>query len=182
MKRIDALLVTVILLSGCATTAQQHKLRQEEAHRKADLIWEECKQRHVAGELKTYVEKFKCSQDRVRQVYIDYGFSYMDLLDLMAAYQMALGERIDKGELSLAQAEVQMAEVRTRVTSEMEKRNRAGNQEQLQSQQVRQQAWQDALKMLNDNMQRQQDRDALMAPRTMAPITCQQFGAMIRCY
>lgn len=178
MKTLGALLVTGFLLSGCAALEQQ---RQQEVFRQHDAIKEQCRQKHVLGELKTYAERARCGEDRIRRLYAENNFPHMDWLNLMHAYEVALSERVDKGELSLAEANVQMAELGIRFVNEAKRRDEEAHQTQLQSQQARQQAWQDALRMLNDNLQRQQDRDALMTPRPMAPITCQQFGTMIQC-
>lgn len=52
--------------------------------------------------------------------------------------------------------------------------NCAAYQVLLQEQQAQQAAWQNAIRMLNDNLQRQQDRDALMLQQQqpLAPTTC----------
>ncbi len=175
MKRSCTLLVTIFVLSGCGLIASQ---RQQEAFRQANVIREECRQRRLAGELKSYVESARCSQERMRQIIAESGHPYMDLVDLDLAYNMALAQRVDKGELSETDAKLQAAELRTRISSEEQRRAMLTYQSQLQAQQ----AWQNAIRMLNDNLQRQQDRDTLTAPRTMAPITCYQFGNTIQCH
>ena len=94
----------------------------------------------------------------------------MDLIDFQFAYDMAVVERVDKGELSEAEGTLLSAELRTRITSEEKRRNMLAQQAQAQ----RDQAWQNSIRMLNDNLQRQQDRDALMfqQQQPLAPTTC----------
>jgi hypothetical protein len=65
----------------------------------------------------------------------------MDLVDLMAAHRLAIAERIDKGELSTAVANVQMAEFGGRVVNEAQRRDAETRQTAIQAQQVQQAAF-----------------------------------------
>ena len=201
MKRLGALFVTVFLLSGCGSAARREAFladllaaeQQSKTFRETEkLIEEECQQKRLAGELKGHVAAIRCVQERKRDLMIKRGDPHMDLVDLQFAYRIALARRMDEGVLSREDAELLDAELAVRIKAEIERRNMLAHQAQLQAQQARNQqaqlqtrqaseAWRDFIRMLNDNLQRQQDRDALTAPRTMPPITCYQYGNMIQC-
>jgi hypothetical protein len=71
--------------------------------------------------------------------------------------------------------------MQSRVATEEQRRITAAQQTQLQAQQMQQQNFQHSLNMLNYNLQ-QQNRTALRASQPIAPVTCQQFGGIVRCY
>lgn len=62
--------------------------------------------------------------------------------------------------------------MQSRVVSEEQRRITAYRQTQPQAQQ----SFQNSLNMLNENLQRQQDRAALMAPQPITPVTWRQMG------
>lgn len=205
MKRLSTLVVTIFLLSGCGAAARREaflaELEAKEQQRKAfrdgeELIEKECRQKSLTGELKGHVSVARCVQERKRDLMIKRGDPHMDLVDLQFAYRLALARRMDEGTLSEEDAKLLDAELAVRIKTEIERRNMLAYQAQLQAQQTRmrqeqleaeqaqraRQAWQDAIRMLNENLQRQRDRDTLLAPRPIPPITCYQYGNMVQCH
>ena len=112
-----------LLLIGCAPLVA---LRQQEVFKQAQAISAECHEKRLSGQLKGFA---------------DAGFPYMDLVDLMAADRLAVAERMDKGELSIAEANVQMAEFGVRVINEAQRRDAESRQTAIQAQQVQQAAF-----------------------------------------
>jgi hypothetical protein len=96
----------------------------------------ECKERRLSGELTSHVASALCSNDRARQVIAASGYPHMDLADLLFAYRMALARRTDEGQLSEQEANLQLAELRTRLASEEQRRNIMTQQVELQAQQA----------------------------------------------
>lgn len=174
MRGLAAVLATIFVLSGCGLSAAQ---RVQQAFRQANSIRVECRQRHLAGELKSYVERVRCGNDRVGQAIAESGYPYMDLVNLEIAYRMAVAHRLDKGELSEAEANLQLAELQTRLGSEQQRRDMAAYQTQLQAKQTATQQWQ----AWNQWQQNERIIRSLQTPRTMAPITCYKYGNMIQC-
>ena len=122
-----------LLLIGCAPLVAQ---RQQEVFNQAQAISAECHEKRLSAQLKGFADAARCSNDRMRQIWADAGFPYMDLVDLMAADHLAIAERMDKGELSVAEANVQMAEL-----GEAQRRDAEVRQTAIQGQQVQQAAF-----------------------------------------
>ena len=87
---------------------------------------------------------------------------------------------MDKGELSIAEANVQMAELGVRVVNEAQRRDVEARQTQFQGQQVQQAAWQNSLNMLNENLQ--QDRAVRTAPDLLHRSPVRILEVWWRCY
>jgi len=139
MRQIILLATTfTLLLIGCAPLVA---LRQQEVFKQAQAISAECHEKRLSGQLKGFADAARCSNDQMRQVWVDAGFPYMDLVDLMAAHRLAVAERMDKGELSIAEANVQMAEFGVRVVNEAQRRDAEARQTVIQAQQIQQAAF-----------------------------------------
>jgi len=85
-----------LLLVGCEPLVAQ---RQQEVFKQAQAISAECHEKRLSGQLKGFADAARCSNDRMRQIWADAGFPYMDLVDLMAADRLAVAERMDKSYL-----------------------------------------------------------------------------------
>ena len=115
--------------------------------------------------------------ERIRQILFSAGYPHLDLFDVRVANDLVLARKVDTGELTLDEARLQSAEMRSRVATEEQRRITATHQTQLQAQQN----FQNSLNMLNYNLQQQQNRAILMAPQPIAPVICQQFGGIAQC-
>lgn len=121
-KRVQVMVVSLLVFSiaGCVSMALQ---RQREAWQQAGRILFECEEKRSAGELSNYLESVLCSNDRARQVIAESGYPYMDLVNLLYAYRLAAARRIDAGSLARDEAELQWAELMTRVVNDEQRRN-----------------------------------------------------------
>jgi hypothetical protein len=110
MRQIILLATTfTLLLVGCAPLVTQ---RQQEVFKQAQAISTVCHEKRLSGQLRGFADAARCSNDRMRQIWADAVFPYMDLVDLMAADRLAVAERMDKGELSIAEAKCANSRVR----------------------------------------------------------------------
>ena len=128
----------MLLLVGCTPLVAQ---RQQEVFKQTKAISAECHEKRLSGQLRGFADTARCSDDRMRQVWADAGFPYIDLVDLIATHHLALAERMDKGELSVAEANMQMAKLGVRVVNEAQRRDAEARQTAIQAQQVQQAAF-----------------------------------------
>lgn len=66
----------------------------------------ECRAKRLAGELRSYVESAECSNPRIIQAFSNVNYRYMDLVTLMVAKRTQIGERLDRKQISEADAGV----------------------------------------------------------------------------
>ena len=101
----------------------------------------------------------------------------MDLIDLYLACQIGVSKRVDTGELSEEQANIQLAEVMTRITSEAQRREAITLQtrgQQQQAQAAQEQAR--AVDRLNAWSRETQTRRPVPCTQTMTAM-----GSVITC-
>ncbi len=125
MKTFPALTVAgaaLLMLVGCAVIQQA---RQKQAQNEAVRIIEECKAQRLAGELDSFVAEHGCAKDRVRAVLAEAAYPDMDLVDLSWAHRRVLAKRVDADELSEEEFELQLAEYRAWINTEIVRRNAA---------------------------------------------------------
>jgi hypothetical protein len=84
----------------------------------------ECKNKRLAGQLKTYVASADCSNPRIIAAFQRAGYRYMDLIYLFTAKRRALAEQVDNGTLTEAQAELETAQFLVRFNDEERQRDR----------------------------------------------------------
>lgn len=66
----------------------------------------ECLARRLSGELKNFVASAQCSGPRIVDAFSKANYRYMDLVRLMVAKRLQISERLDRHELSEADANV----------------------------------------------------------------------------
>lgn len=160
---------------------RQRKLREQ-----IQQVRDECRAKRLSGELPGYETSARCSNDRIRFFYADSGFPYMDLVDLLLAYQIAVSKRIDIGEISEEEANVQLAEVETRIVSEEQRRSAVTAQASSQARQA-QAAQEQARAAQHQALQNSLDRLNAWSRETRLrqPVTCVQtmtaMGSVITC-
>ena len=98
---------------------------REEMSRKVEVMREkeemacaECKQK-----TSSFVESVQCSNPAILNAHRDAGDPYMDLMQLFAAHRIALAERLDKGEITEAEAGVAIQELIVRLNQERRQRD-----------------------------------------------------------
>lgn len=67
----------------------------------------ECRNKRIDGTLKTYVASAQCSNPRIIQAFSKANYRYMDLVAALAAKRVELSERIDRKQVSEADAQVE---------------------------------------------------------------------------
>lgn len=77
----------------------------------------ECRGRRLAGELKTFVASAQCANPNIIRAFSKANYRYMDLISLMAAKRMQISERLDRKEISEADANVQLQQAFTDVVT-----------------------------------------------------------------
>lgn len=93
----------------------------DEARVKIQADVEQCHNR----QFRTHREAAQCVNEAVQRVMITVNYPYMDLLQLVASYRIACAQKMDSGELTEADCNKRMMELRTRVTAEENRRNAA---------------------------------------------------------
>lgn len=113
------LAATLLFLYGCASRVKE---QQQRALGEAQRIAQECDKKSQTGEIKSYVAKLECIM-QTRQLIAESGFPHMDIVDLLFAHQMVLAKQLDEGKISIEEAKLSFAELTTRVTTEVGRRN-----------------------------------------------------------
>ena len=68
----------------------------------------ECRAKRLAGELKSFTASAQCAGPRIIQAYSKANYRYIDLVSLMVAKRFQISERLDRREISEANANVAM--------------------------------------------------------------------------
>jgi hypothetical protein len=108
-------LVVIVFWVGCAAG-----VRREETSRQVRQVFAECTQKHQAT---GYVPVARCAEGPVRGVYDGQQYPYMDLVDLYLAYWASIAQKVDGGQLSPEEAQVQLLEQLSKLTTEAQRRD-----------------------------------------------------------
>lgn len=109
---------------GGLTAPQSAAEALKRAGSQAEAAIIECRIKRLSGELKTYATSAECSSPRIIAAYQKAGYRYMDLISLMQAKRRELAERIDKGNLTEAQGELEFAQFMTGIKDKERQRDR----------------------------------------------------------
>ncbi len=169
-SRVLLALLAALPLAGCAAARQQTVLEQQQkqielkraaykaANEQARLGTEECKAQFEHGEIKTWVGREKCVNAAVETAYKAADYPFMDLVLLLNAERLVLGEKADRGELTEGQVLFQLADFfSTKIRPEMERRIQAAQEV------LRQNAMADAAISQRQQQEQQRASMALMA-------------------
>jgi hypothetical protein len=96
---------TSYTLTFHCSTAISYKAAAQEAQAAA----EECKNRRIAGALRTHVDSVNCSNPRIRTAWVAADYPFMDLIDQILAHRLVVAERIDRGEMTEAEGQADEA-------------------------------------------------------------------------
>lgn len=103
---------------GSAAAIQQAKAESQRAR-------QECRNRRLAGELKTFKASTECSNPVTIAAYSRAGYPFMDLVVAVNARLLALSEAIDQHRMTEAEANAEYNEFLTRIrTTELERLRR----------------------------------------------------------
>lgn len=100
-----------------------------------DAIIAECNEKRIKKEIKGFKASVECSSPRVIAAWRERKFPYMDLIDVYEAARLVGAEKVDKGKLTEAEYNLQLAELRSRFTAESQRREIAvANTQAMQAQ------------------------------------------------
>ncbi|WP_298107718.1 hypothetical protein [Bradyrhizobium sp.] len=97
----------------------------------------ECREKRLAKEIKGFKASAECSNPQIIAAYQEAQYQYMDLVFVAAAARVAGGENVDKGKITEAEYDLQLAELNSRIVAEEERRNLAKTNVQAAQMQAR---------------------------------------------
>jgi hypothetical protein len=92
---------------------------------KAEAAIVECKARRLRGELKTYKASVECSNPKIFAAYKQAGDTNLDLLNVLLAARLVGAENVDRGRVTVAEYQLQLAELESRLADERRRRDLA---------------------------------------------------------
>ncbi|MDO9298656.1 hypothetical protein [Bradyrhizobium sp.] len=92
---------------------------------KIDSIMAECNEKRLKKEIRGYKASVECSTQRVVAARRERNYPYMDLVDLYEAARLVGAEKVDKGQITVAEYNFQLAELQTRIAAEEQRRGLA---------------------------------------------------------
>lgn len=92
------------------------------AQKEAGAAIQECASKKRAKKLRTWVATAQCYSPLVREAYTRISYPDLDLIDLFLAYSVAIAERVDKRQISEAEANAQTMELLSRIQTESQTR------------------------------------------------------------
>lgn len=158
MKNAIIAVILTALVSGCGLVrAAQVKELQE----KGDAAAAECKVNNPTSAKKNNVAQATCL-DVVIDTYTRPISPNPDLIDLYKAKRMAIAVRMDRGEVGYEQGLIEMAEVRSAVIGESQRRSNSAT--------------------MANAAQQQADAASMAAFSAAMPKTCNRIGNSVTCY
>ena len=102
----------------------------------ADAATSECDERRKRGELKTYKASVECSNPKIYAAWQEAGDPNLDLLDILLAARLVGAENVDKGKVTYAEYQLQLAELNSRLNDERRRRTFADTEMQMRQAEV----------------------------------------------
>jgi hypothetical protein len=180
--RIIVVLTLSIALCGCGIIqrqqaqqrAQEQEARMKAAAAEATAAINDCRQLRLAGEIKTFAESVRCANLRITAAYQNASYPYMDLIFLFTSARLVGAEKVDKGELTEAEVQLQISELMTRVSNEERRRQYEAQSAQNQAMIARAAQTQAAGQLL-------QGLSAFSAAVNPPTVTCVSAGPVTQC-
>jgi hypothetical protein len=117
-------LIVAITVAGCGVIHQRElQARVNELKAKSQAASEECDMMWPAGNPKTAMARAKCQTEAIAVVRP--VSPYPDILDLFIASRIAIAERVQNGQLTVAQANELIATKRSELVAEEQRRTLA---------------------------------------------------------
>jgi hypothetical protein len=95
---------------------------QEAAATEASAV-ADCRARRLAGELRSYIASAHCANPRIIIAYQRANYRYMDLIVAMTAKREQVSERIDAGQITEAQANLELTQFRSAIIDKERQRD-----------------------------------------------------------
>ncbi len=102
----------------------------------AEAAIAECSEKRKRSELKTYRAAVECSNPRIHAAWKEAGDPNLDLLDVLLAARLVGAENVDKGKVTDAEYELQLAELNSRLNDERRRRSFANAEMQMRQAQT----------------------------------------------
>ena len=103
-----------------ARSSQKQQTAQREAEVKA--AFEECHAARIRAELPSHVAEAQCTNARLRDINQRAASPFMDLGDLLAAVRLADAEKVDKHQMTEAEAMLHVAQVKSQLIDQARRR------------------------------------------------------------
>jgi hypothetical protein len=117
-----------VMLCSCGPTRQQIEAQQREEAGKAAL--QNCRAEKLQGIIKTYVDLYRCQNNAI-DTYIKPNHSASaDLLSVIEAKMLVIGEKQDKNQITEAEAKLEIAQAVSEAKSTEQARQEAAMQAQ----------------------------------------------------
>jgi hypothetical protein len=88
----------------------------------AEAAIEECNEKRKRGELKSLKATVECSNPKVYAAWKEAGEPNLDLLNVLLAAKLVGAENVDRGRITEAEYQLQVAELNARITEERRRR------------------------------------------------------------
>lgn len=88
----------------------------------AQAASDECKNKRLAGELKTHVDVVNCANPRIRAAWQAANYPYMDLIDQVLAHRLLIAEELDRKKLTEGEAQVELTAFISKMVEEGQQR------------------------------------------------------------
>jgi hypothetical protein len=88
----------------------------------ADAAIAECNEKQKRGELKTFKAAVECSNPKIHAAWKQAGDPNLDLLNVLLAARLVGAENVDRGRITEAEYQLQLAELNARITEEKRRR------------------------------------------------------------
>jgi hypothetical protein len=92
---------------------------------KIDAIIAECNEKRIKKEINRFKAAVECSSPRVMAAWRERKYPHMDLIDVYEAARLVGAENVDNGKLSEAEYKLQLAELKSRLAAEDQRRGLA---------------------------------------------------------
>jgi hypothetical protein len=116
-RRPGHLFLSVLLLAACSSVSLQRDTTSTQLRK----IFTDCGSTQTTG----YTAVARCAEAPVRALYESIRYPYIDLVDLYLAHWISLAQKVDGGQLSPEEAQLQLNEQLFRISGEAQKRDGA---------------------------------------------------------
>ena len=102
---------------------RKYKRDMETAASEANVEITACKNKYLAGKLRTHTQMVNCYNTKVTAIFSHAGYRYPDLLRSLSSKRMEIARLVDKKVMSDSKGEAVLAEFSAGITKEEQKRD-----------------------------------------------------------
>jgi hypothetical protein len=106
-------------------TVEAYNARMVELGEKTRAVVDACEAKRREGELKTEAAVVECANPDVFAAYVDARVLYIDLMKVWLAAKLDAAKKLDKGEITHAQYDLELADWRLKIAAEEDRRKKA---------------------------------------------------------